>query len=383
MSKNLRLCVIMLSAIVTISSLYITQPIQPLLVSEFQISKTQVSLFTSVVLLALAFAPIFYGYLLEKFQTRLILSTSLSLTGIFQCLLCLSINYEMFLTLRILEALVIPAALTATLTTLMRLDFNNTQKYISIYVASTVFGGVLSRVGGGLLTTLFSWQFTFITLGITTLIIAILTFRFPNDNEKIQSAKITPKIILTLLGDRRYVLLYGCAFLVCFCFQGALNFMPFEITQNNPSVTPAQIGFLYVGYIIGIITALLASRITKFIGGEIRTIVLGFIIFSIALLIMLLKDFWWLFFAVFVICIGMFITHSVLSSFVNSISTQKKGITNGLYLAFYYTGGTFGTTLPSYLYHHYGWNVLCCFLSFILFMSAFCFWKLQFIFKGI
>ena len=379
--KHYTLLVVLLSAIVTISSLYITQPMQPLFMEEFGISVTQVTLFTSVVLLSLAVAPIIYGYLLEKFDTRIILFSALGNIGILQCLLCFAQNYTFFLSIRILEALVIPAALTATLTTLTRAGMQNMQKYVSIYVAATVFGGVLSRVGGGFITSISSWQFTFASLGIATLIVALLAYKLPHSSQ-MASAKITPKVVLELLQDKRYALLYMGAFLVLFCFQGALNFMPFEIKAINPNITPAQIGFLYLGYIIGIITALLVGRIKRALGGDLRAIVFGFLVFGIAPLIMLAQNFWWLFFAVFVICIGMFIVHSVLSAFVNSISSEKKGITNGLYLAFYYTGGTFGTTLPSYLYNHFGWGVLCVALSGILFTSAGLFYILRGIFKG-
>ena len=379
--KHYTLLVVLLSAIVTISSLYITQPMQPLFMEEFGISVTQVTLFTSLVLLSLAIAPIVYGYLLEKFDTRMILFSALGSIGILQCLLCFAQNYTFFLSIRILEALVIPAALTATLTTLTRAGMQNMQKYVSIYVAATVFGGVLSRVGGGFITSISSWQFTFASLGIATLIVALLAYKLPHSSQ-MASAKITPKVVLELLQDKRYALLYMGAFLVLFCFQGALNFMPFEIKALNPNITPAQIGFLYLGYIIGIITALLVGRIKRALGGDLRAIVFGFLVFGIAPLIMLAQNFWWLFFAVFVICIGMFIVHSVLSAFVNSISSEKKGITNGLYLAFYYTGGTFGTTLPSYLYNHFGWGVLCVALSGILFTSAGLFYILRGIFKG-
>ena len=379
--KHYTLLVVLLSAIVTISSLYITQPMQPLFMEEFGISVTQVTLFTSVVLLSLAVAPIIYGYLLEKFDTRIILFSALGSIGILQCLLCFAQNYTFFLSIRILEALVIPAALTATLTTLTRAGMQNMQKYVSIYVAATVFGGVLSRVGGGFITSISSWQFTFASLGIATLIVALLAYKLPHSSQ-MASAKITPKVVLELLQDKRYALLYMGAFLVLFCFQGALNFMPFEIKALNPNITPAQIGFLYLGYIIGIITALLVGRIKRALGGDLHAIVFGCLVFGIAPLIMLAQNFWWLFFAVFVICIGMFIVHSVLSAFVNSISSEKKGITNGLYLAFYYTGGTFGTTLPSYLYNHFGWGVLCVALSGILFTSAGLFYILRGIFKG-
>ena len=372
MQQKYNLTTIMFSAIVIISTLYITQPIQPLLINEFQISTTQVTLFTSVILFALAIAPIFYGYLLEKFDTKLILIASLMLLGVFQCLLSFTQQYSTFLILRICEALMIPAALTATMTSLTRIDSKN--KYIGLYVASTVFGGVLSRVGGGFLTTLFSWRFTFIALGISTLLIAFLAFKLPHTNTKIQSSKITFAIILDFLKDKRFLLLYSGAFLILFCFQGILNFMPHYITSLNPQITPAQIGFMYFGYIVGIITAILSKKITRFFKGEIKTIALGFFIFGASCWMMLFGDFWQLFFAIFTLCFGMFIINSVLSSFINTISKNKKGITN---LAFYYAGGTLGTTLPTYIYHPFGWNTLCLLLGGILFVSALVFYQSQ------
>ena len=376
-----KVIVLVLCAIVTISSLYIMQPIQPLLVDEFDISITQVTLFTSVVLFSLAIAPIFYGYLLEKFQLRIILFLSLMAMGTFQSLLMFSPNFEVFLTLRILEALALPAALTATLTAMMRLDSKNIQKYIAIYVASTIFGGVLSRVGGGILTTIFSWEVTFLVLGLSTLCLGFFVLRFLRDDSKIQSARITTKAILEVFKDKRYILLYSGAFIVLFCFQGSLNFLPFEIKVLEPEISSAKIGFLYLGYIIGIITALFAGKIAYFLGTQ-RAMVLGFVIFGVAPLIMLLHSFWWLFISVFVLCIGMFITHSLLSVLTNSLSTQKRGITNGLYLAFYYMGGSIGTTFPSYLYHHYGWGFLCVFMSIILFFGAFVFLRFKILFNG-
>lgn len=375
MQKKYSLFTIMLSAMVTISTLYITQPIQPLLIEEFAISTTQVTLFTSIPLFALAIAPIFYGYLLEKFDTRLILVTSLALLGIFQCLLCLSSQYGTFLFLRICESLAIPAALTATVTCLTRIDSSN--KYIGIYVASTILGGVISRVGGGLLTTLFSWKFTFLALGITTLLIATLATRIPNTNAKIKSAKITFRIFLDFLKDRRFFLLYCGAFLILFSFQGALNFMPLYIASLDSSTTPAQIGFMYLGYTIGILAALFSRKITKILGGEIKAIATGFFIFACACFLMLFGDFWQLFFAVFVLSAGMFIINSTLSSFINTISANQKGITNGLYLAFYYAGGTLGTTSLAYLYRPFGWNVLCASLGAVLLLSALIFYKSQ------
>lgn len=353
---------IILTAILSIGTLYATQPLQPLFVEIFSANIAQITLFTSILLFSLAISPIFYGYLLEKFDTKKILSIALFILGFLSIILCFCENYYSFLAIRICEAVIVPATLTGAITTLTRMGADNIQKYVSIYVAATVFGGVLSRIGSGLLATFFSWQMVFATLGGSCILCGLFALKLPS-SAKFTNAKITINAISDLLKDRRFILLYFGAFSICFCFQCALNFMPFEIKILEPQITSAKIGFLYSGYIIGIITALLAGRIKIFLGGDLNSIIFGFTIFAFAPLIMWKASFWTMFIAVFIICIGMFIAHSVLSSFVNSLNPSKKGITNGMYLALYYLGGTIGTTLPSYLYSFGGWYFLCGFVA--------------------
>ena len=54
----------------TLCILYATQPIGPIFESELGISKTQAALFTTAIMTPLAFAGIFYGYLLEKIAIK-------------------------------------------------------------------------------------------------------------------------------------------------------------------------------------------------------------------------------------------------------------------------------------------------------------------------
>ena len=60
------LLIIIYGLIVTMSVMYATQPLQPLLASKFEVTITEASLFTAVILFFLAVAPIIYGYFLEK-----------------------------------------------------------------------------------------------------------------------------------------------------------------------------------------------------------------------------------------------------------------------------------------------------------------------------
>ena len=59
---------------------------------------------------------------------------------------------------------------------------------------------------------------------------------------------------------------------------------------------------------------------------------------------------------VFLFCVGMFIIHTLATRIANSLKASQKALTSGMYLAFYYIGGTLGSIIPPYIYLHYGWE---------------------------
>ena len=132
-------------AIITLSSVYIPQPILPLLALEFNTTAQNASAITSITLLPMAFAPLFYGYFLENHQPKLILSLSLFVAGIFQILLAWCESLETFLLLRFIQSLFFPAILTTLLTILTRSQSGSLQFNVSIYIASTKIGRASCR----------------------------------------------------------------------------------------------------------------------------------------------------------------------------------------------------------------------------------------------
>ena len=146
--------------------MYATQPLQPLLAKQFDISIVQASQFTAIIMLFLAISPIVYGYILEKVCAKKMLTIASFVLLITNIFLGLSTSYEMFLFFRVCEALVIPAILTALMSILANIDKENIKFNMSIYVASTVFGGLVGRIFSGFIATSFSYQFVFYSLSL-------------------------------------------------------------------------------------------------------------------------------------------------------------------------------------------------------------------------
>lgn len=360
-------------AIITLSSIYIPQPILPLLALEFGTTAQNTSAITSITLLPMAFAPLFYGYFLENHQPKLILSLSLFVAGIFQILLAWCESLETFLLLRFIQSLFFPAILTTLLTILTRSQSGSLQFNVSIYIASTIAGGLIGRMGGAYLTELFSWQICFILLGVSLTLGGIFSLSWIA-NQASKLTQFTFSQILPLLGNKTSLVVLSSVFVMFFSFQAVLNTLPFYAKEMFPHISQNELGRLYLGYSIGIVVSLLANPIIKLCGGREKTIFLSLNLFALGLCVFLLHSLMWIYVGMFVMCFGSFIAHSVLNALNNSLNPKYKAASSGLYLSFYYTGGTLGSYLSSFVFELFGWQMLIISLAITLSLTSFVFY---------
>ena len=76
-------------------------------------------------------------------------------------------------------------------------------------------------------------------------------------------------------------------------------------------------------------------------------------------LLLALGDVWMLITQVFVMCLGMFVIHTLAASEVNHNARSLGGVVNGLYVSCYYAGGALGAWLMGYVYELFGWTTFC------------------------
>ena len=359
------LAIIVYNIMVVLSVMYATQPLQPLLAEEFGISMTQSSLFTAVIMFWLGIAPIIYGYILESVNSKKMLITASMILFFTNLVLGFSNSFEMFLLARCIEGLVVPAILTSSMTILANIDKKNIQFNMSVYVAATVFGGLVGRVVSGFIATEFGWRVVFFSLSFALLIALYFIKNLKLDiNAKL--TKATLKDVINILKDRRFVIIYLVMFSVFFVFAGLLNLIPFRMKELFGNVSEATIGLLYLGYGSGIVVALFSRKIVKFFGSEIKTMLIGGVFYTMMTLFFVSQTLSIIFSMMFLLCIGMFTVHSIATGLANSMKESQKGLTSGMYLTFYYIGGAIGSIVPSFIYSRFGWESVITVFTIIL-----------------
>ncbi len=364
--------IIYFTAIITICSLYAAQPIQPVFQQEFELTNLQALLFTTLMMLPLGIAPLFYGFLLETFSAKLLVRGAVLMLGLLELVFACSTSYFSLLLIRAVQGLMIPAILTSLMSYIsFTSDRQNVQHSIAGYIAATIVGGFIGRFLSGLSTELFGWRYFFVFLGLL-LIVAFYLLRILEKDANMEYAKPKPAEVLALLRHGRFFWLYVGIFSIFFVFSAMMNFLPFALKQINPGAGEAGIGFLYFGYAMGIFVSLNSRRIIEIFGSESDAIRVAIVIFFAGTTLFMIENYQVMFAAMFVFCTGLFMAHSLLSGLVNKLSSQKKAIANGVYISFYYMGGTFGSFLPGYFFEHYGWRGFLIFLQAMLVFSFFC-----------
>ena len=363
LSSTHQLFVIYLCTILALCTLYAVQPIQPLFEKEFSLSRFEAVIFTTVIMLPLGFAPIFYGYILETVSTKFFLRNAILMLGLLELCFGWSSSYGVLLAIRALQGLLIPAVLTSLMSYISFITpKERVQQAIGYYIGATILGGFLGRLFSGLLSDFFGWRPFFIFLGIALIamfgLLSSLSEEVKVDFEKPQFSQI-----LDVLKQKTFLMIFVMMFFIFFVFQALLNFVPFQLKALSSTMGYGKVGMMYAGYIIGFIISIRVLGLIRVCGSEIRAVFLGIGIFFLGVNIFHVADYWVMFGGMFIVCAGFFIIHSVASGWISKLAHQKRSISNGLYISFYYAGGTIGTFAPGVFYHYLGWHVFLVLLT--------------------
>lgn len=357
-------------AILVFSALYAPQPLLPVLAETFAVSESRAALLITVSLLPLALAPVAYGFLLQRLSARRVLIGATWLLALSHLAVAAVDDFEVLLALRLAQGLIVPALLTALMTYLgASAAPSQIARVMALYIAANVFGGFAGRLVSGVISTHFGWRMSFLFLAAATALCAVLLRQLHADL-RVNFRRPGFAMIREVLNEPVFLRLYLVVFLAFGSFASVLNFLPFRLVELDTGLNETGIALMYSGYLMGVITSLISLRVARQIGGLVNTMILGTAVFLAALLFFAGSALWLLFIGMFVMCAGMFLIHSLAPGITNQGHGEKRGVVNGLYIAFYYAGGATGSFLPGFLYQSHGWHAYLASLGLAIILAA-------------
>jgi YNFM family putative membrane transporter len=163
-----------LAGFATFSLLYCVQPLLPAFTQEFGVSPAASSLALSLTTGFLALAILCASALSEALGRRGLMFGSMCGAAVLTVVVALTPDWHALLLARAVEGLVlggVPAVAMAYLAE--EIEPDGLGFAMGLYVGGTAFGGMVGRVGIGVLTEFSSWRVAMATLGAVDLLAAI------------------------------------------------------------------------------------------------------------------------------------------------------------------------------------------------------------------
>lgn len=348
-----------LGAWIIYGNIYTTQPILPILAEEFGVLPSLTSLSVSVVIFSLSLALLFYGTFTDGVVRKKFMYWTMLGAVVVTFIIFFVNNFKVLIFLRGVQGFFL-AGLPAVAVAYIGEEFaaGAISIAVGIYISATTIGGLTGRLISGFVTDSLGWRYSFLTLSIISFIcLSFFHLLLPNTTTFVPR-KTSRKKGMTIMGNHIsnpiLVIPFCLGALICFVFMGLYNYVTFLLSQSPFNLPPAVIGLLFFTHLAGTMSSLASGFLSTRIG-LLKSINIGLAIMAAGIMVTLIPLLSIILLGLSIMCFGFFITHSTLSSWISQNAHVGKASATGLYLIFYFMGGSLGGTLLGFVWEHAGW----------------------------
>jgi MFS transporter, YNFM family, putative membrane transport protein len=340
------------------TTVYIPQPVLPVLRAQFGVGESAASLTVSATVLGIALANLPFGALADRRPIRSIVLWGGLVLAAAGLAAALAPTLPLLVAARFVQGLFIPALTTCLAAYLARvMPAERLNVVMGSYVSATVVGGLSGRILGGFLLPAAHWRWAF-GLAALLLLAATLAARaaLPRELERKPEAEDSTGF-RAVLFRHDLLRIYGVAAGAFFVFSSVFNYMPFYLHGPPFHWSTRAVTLLYLSYIMGIIVGPLAGRLSNRVGNG-AAMVLGSLVLGGGLAVTLVPRGWAMALALALVCTGFFTLHASAAGALNRKLSAGRGRANACYVLFYYVGGAAGITLSGQAYQRGGWHAV-------------------------
>jgi MFS transporter, YNFM family, putative membrane transport protein len=338
------------------TTIYITQPVLPILQGEFGVGEIVASLTISAVIFGIALSNLPFGRAADRFPIRPIIMTGGCVITVCGLICALTGSIRVLIVTRFVQGLFIPCLTTCVAAYLAKtLPWERLNVAMGSYVSATVAGGLGGRLLGGFIHPPLHWRYAFVTASVFLLTATLGAYFFLPPERRTPTSTEQTLGFVDLVSRPDLLRIFSVAFSAFFVFSSVFNYLPFYLSGPPFGATTEVITFTYFSYLVGVAVGPLAGRVSNRIGNG-TTMALGAVIFGVSLAATLIPAVHAVAAALAGICAGFFSIHSAAAGSLNRRLESSRGRANSLYVLFYYIGGFSGISLSGYVYLAYGWT---------------------------
>jgi predicted MFS family arabinose efflux permease len=337
--------------------LYAPQPLLPMLARLFKVSTGRVSLVVTVSTVAVALAAPFVGILADRFGRKRIIVPATVLLALPTLLAAFSTSLNQLLFWRFWQGVLTPGIFAATVAYIAEEWEGPTGKAVTAYVVGTVVGGFCGRTLAALMAHYVSWQAAFVLLGVLNLAGGVAIWAWLPADRKRHTPRAKHTHLAQMLGhfrNPRLLATYATGFCVLFTLLATFTYVNFYLAAPPFRLSTAALGLLFVVYLGGAAIAAGAGRWIDRLGHR-KMVIYAFCGGIGGVLLTLIHNVPSVMIGLTLICSGTFIAQSSASSYIGKAAEHGRASAVGLYVMFYYAGGSFGAAIPGRLWNWAAW----------------------------
>ncbi|WP_311222516.1 MULTISPECIES: MFS transporter [unclassified Acidovorax] len=325
----------------TFSLLYCVQPLLPEFARHFQIGAAASSVALSASTAALAVSILVAGVVSQAVGRRWLMFGSMALAALCNLLAGLSPNWATMLAARTLEGVLlggVPAVAMAYLAE--EIDTRGLGFAMGLYIGGTAFGGMVGRVGVGLLTDAFGWRQAMVIVSVIDLLVAIgFVLLLPPSRRFVRAAsggvRQQARIWRDHLRNPVLPLLIAVGCLLVGPLVSVFNLVSFRLSSPVFGLGQAEIGLIFCAYLLGMCASPWAGALADRLGRPV--VLIGCVLLMAAgVLLTLPAHLAAMIAGICLITLGFFGGHAVVSGWVGAAALHSKGHASSIYLLAYY-----------------------------------------------
>jgi predicted MFS family arabinose efflux permease len=341
--------------------LYATQSLLPLLARTFDVSALAASATVSATTVAVALAAPVIGPLSDVFGRRRFIVGAAFALSIVTLLAATAADLRQLIAWRFVQGLFMPAIFTATIAYVgeeWAAAGGGVGRPMAAYVTGNVVGGVTGRLVSGLAAAAFGWRASFIAIGALVLAAAVALSRWlPPSRRFVREADLRASLRGIAGHLRNPRLLAAClvGFDVLFSIVATFTYVSFHLAAPPYRLGTAALGSVFLVYTVGAVATPYAGRWLDRLGYRAAFAAAASVAAS-GMLLTLVPHLGAVLAGLTVCAAGTFVCQSAASSHVGTAAGRSRSGAAGLYVAFYYLGGTAGATVPGIVWRAGGWR---------------------------
>lgn len=357
-ARRKRTAAVVLAGFCAFLDLYAPQPLLPLLARHFHISAAGSGLVVSAATIAVALAAPLVGLIADRRGRKQVIVPATLLLVIPTLCAAFAQNLGQLLFWRFLQGVLTPGIFAVTIAYINEEWKSQVGAAMAAYVTGTVLGGFTGRTLAALVATVTSWQWAFVWLAGLNLAGGLAIRAWMPEGTRFRPAEQHDGhagMILRHMRNPQLLATYGAGFCVLFSMVALFTYVNFHLSGAPYYLSTAALGFLFTVYLVGAVITPIAGRWIDRLGH--RAALSGALSLSLGgTALTLLAPLAAVIAGLALCCTGVFIAQSAASSYIGRVTKEGRAAAVGLYVTFYYVGGSAGAVLPGALWAWGGWT---------------------------